>query len=401
MPDFFAHMRLVHNAQTLISLIAFYFIWSGWSPATELYAELAAFRDMVAKARQAVERPRNLDDLIPDVPDHKLVLRRQLLASLGIPLVNIEDSHSLPIELLTSFPEESSVSLSNLWQDLQSQRWRVPERFTVPTDILDEMKDWIDEWRVCETAVLQYLVAIPGPLQVAPDSYTRPTVRVEVIELRQPLDAVLVGLEVSVYSPSSGVPRHSCRGDSRADSYERDRLTRLTRESKSFGPLHLVLDSARVSVPPSFFDRYPWLRANLAVIGQKTLSEALAWAAGQQRAAVGDRDFRLLGARFTGRDLGLIVPLALVAAHIYMLVMLLTFGSRGLGVSDELIPWLAASPSPPAVVWSLATLVALPAVASGLAVWRLTVVSSGIALALATFHLALGVATYAAARRSG
>ena len=266
----------------------------------------------------------------------------------------------------------------------------------MPTDILDEMKDWIDEWRVCETAVFRYLAA----LQVDPDRYTRPTVRVEVIELRQPLDAVLVNFEVRVYSPSSGVPGRSCRGDSRADSYERDRTTRLTRESKSFGPLHLVLDSAQVSLPPNLFDRYPWLSANLAVIGQQTLSEALASTAGQQRSAVRERDFRLVGASFTGADLGAIVPLALVALQLYMLVMLLTFGSRRTAVSDEMIPWLGASSSPLAVGWSLATLVILPAVATALAIWRLTVASRGTSLALAIVPLALGLVVYAVALRS-
>ena len=51
MYECFTHLRLVHNAQTLISLILLYLIWTGWNSATELYGDLTRLGDVVRTAR--------------------------------------------------------------------------------------------------------------------------------------------------------------------------------------------------------------------------------------------------------------------------------------------------------------------------------------------------------------
>ncbi len=396
MYEYFTHMRLVHNAQTLICLIALYLIWLGWSPATELYGDLVAFGDMARKASQAVDRPSNLDDLTPDMPDHKAALHRQLRTALGP--VYIVDPHSLPIELLTPFPQASSVSVPILWQELQNQRWRVPERLTVPRNVLDEMRVWLDEWHRCKSALAQQLYALPGPTRVDPSRYTTPTVRVAIFAGRRRSDVVSVTFQIAVYSP--GLRRHYCRGDSRADFYDRDSELRVTREYKRFGPLYLRVQSRGLSLPVSLFDRYRYLKVNLSQIGERTLEEALAWAAEQQGATIRQRDLRFVGTRFTGEDLGIVLPFVVMTLHVYMLVMLHTLNSGDRGQFDGPIPWLVATPSTLALVSSVFTLALLPAGASGLALWRLTTRSGLVAFVWALIQVVIAVAIHAQALRA-
>ena len=78
MYECFTHLRLVHNAQTLISLIFLYLIVTSWNSATELYGDLTRFGDVVTEVRQAVERPGRLDGLVLEMPDHKALLNRDL-----------------------------------------------------------------------------------------------------------------------------------------------------------------------------------------------------------------------------------------------------------------------------------------------------------------------------------
>ena len=393
MYEYFTHLRMVHNAQTLISLMAVYLIWA--SPATELYGDLAAFRDVVTKAGQAVERSGNLDDLAVEMPDHKASLHRDLRTALGA--VYIVDSHSLPVEMLTSFPDQS-VPLRVLWQELQNQRWRVPDRLTVPRNVLGDMRAWLDEWRRCYPALTRHLDGTGRDGRDEARRYTIPTLRIAVSPERRRAEVVSVILQLAVYSPA--VQRHYCRGDSRADFYERDFDLQVTREYKRFGPLYLWVQRTGVSLPASLFDRYQHLKRALGDLGNRTLEEALAWADEQQRAEVRERELRLVGARLTGEDLGFIVPFAVIALHVYMLVMLrsLNFGN-GTHLGDP-IPWLVAVPSPLAFVSSLLTLMLLPAGASGLALWRLTTMSGVDAFVFALMPLGIAVWIYAEARRA-
>ena len=400
MYECFTHLRLVHNAQTLISLILLYLIWTGWNSATELYGDLTRLGDVVRTARQAVETPSNLDDLVLEMPDHKALLHRELRRALSPNRVYIEDGHSLPIDLLTAFPEES-VPIRILWQELQRQRWRVPARFTVPEDVLEDMRSWLNEWRHCHLALTQHVHGILRRLrggQVAADRYTIPTLRIAVFGGGRRPDVVSVILQIAVYSPA--LRRHYCRGDSRADFYERDFDLQVTREYKRFGPLYLGVQSKEVSLPDSLFDRYHYLQRNLGEIGDQTLDEALVWAAQQQQAGIRERELRLVGASLTGEDLGVIVPLAIIALYLYMLFMLCSLNSGNGTLLDDPVPWLVAAPSPPALVWSVSTLVLLPAGATGLALWRLTTIPGGVAFVLALIQSGIAVAVYVQALRA-
>ena len=95
---------------------------------------------------------------------------------------------------------------------------------------------------------------------------------------------VSVILQIAVYSPA--VRRHYCRGDSKADFYDRNHDLEVTREYKRFGPLYLRVPNTRVSLPASLFDRYRHLARDLGEIGDRTLEEALAWAVEQQWAGI-------------------------------------------------------------------------------------------------------------------
>ena len=289
-----------------------------------------------------------------------------------------------------------------LWQELQNQRWRVPARLAVPEDVLEDMRSWLDEWRHCYSALTQdvHRIRQSGGRggQLASNRYTTPTLRIAVFDgVRRP-DVVSVIFQIAVYSPA--LRRHYCRGDSKADFYERDRRLRVTREYKRFGPFYLGVQSKEVSLPDSLFDRYQYLQRDLGEIGDQTVDEALVWATQQQQAEIRERELRLVGARLTGEDLGIIVPLAIVALHLYMLFMLWSLNSGNGTLLDDPVPWLAAAPSQPALVWSVLTLVLLPAGATGLALWRLTTTSGGVAFVLALIQSGIAVAIHVQALRA-
>ena len=395
MYEYLTHMRLVQNAQALMSLIVLYMVWTGWNDAPELHGDLARFASVVTRAGQAVERPDTLADLVPEAPDHKASLHRDLRAALG--RVFIVDPHSLPIELLTSFPKESAT-VGVLWRELQNQRWRVPDRLTVPRDVLEDMGTWLDEWRRCYRALERHLNAMPRNRRNETQRYTTPTLRIAVFPERRSPNMVSVILQIAVYSPA--VRRHYCRGDSKADFYERNHDLEVTREYKRWGPLHLRVQNTRVSLPASLFDRYPQLARDLGEIGDRTLEEARAWAVEQQWAGIRERDLRLVGARFTGEDLGVITPVALVILHVYMLIMLRSLNSQRGSPLEAPIPWLVAVPSAAAVVWSVATLWLLPAAATYVALWRLTTASAPCALAFALIPLGVAGWNHAEALQS-
>ena len=398
MYEYLTHMRLVHNAQALISVMVLYLVWTGWNPATELRGDLERFGGVVRNADHAVERPDNLGDLVPETPDHKTSLHRDLRAALG--RIYIVDPHSLPIELLTSFPKESTP-VRVLWLELQNQRWRVPDRLTVPKDVLEDMRTWLDDWRRCYRALERHLNRInqiPLNRRNETQRYTTPTLRIAVFPGRWSPDVVSVIFQIAVYSP--GLRSHRCRGDNEADFYERDRDLEVTREYKRFGPFDLRVQSTVVSLPASLFDGYRHLERDLGEIGELTVEEALTWAAEQQWAGFRERDLRLVGLRVTGEDLGVIAPFAVVTLHIYMLVMLLSLNSQKGTHVDGPIPWLVAAPSTLALVWSASTLALLPATASGVALWRLTTVADRVAIVVAISQLGIGVWTHVEALRA-
>ena len=202
MYEYLTHMRLVHNAQTLISLMIIYLVLSGWNSATELHRDLARFVEMVRKAGQTVERPENLDDLVPEIPDYRTTLYRELYDALGRVVIVYRDS--LPIQLLTHFPEESAP-IHIQWQELQNQQWRVPTRLAAPKDVLEDVRVWLERWRRCQPALYRHLAELPRD-EVR--RYTTPRLLLAFSTPRNP-DFVPVIIQVAVYSP--GPRRHLCR----------------------------------------------------------------------------------------------------------------------------------------------------------------------------------------------
>ena len=402
MSEWFAHMRLVHNAQTLISLTAIYLVWSSWNSGAELRSDLTGFLRTVQIAGQIVENPERLDVLIPETHDYRTSLNRELSDTLGHPVVAVVSS--LPIQLLTSFPEESAP-IGAQWQDLRNQRWRV-SRLIAPSDDLDDIRVWLEGWRRCLPVLRRHLQELRLSAGTASRRFTTPMLLLQVVDEEPPGSSVVsVMVDARVYLPQRAGFVHPCRRSAASEAdlgdFVRDDDREILREHKRFGLHPFAVRRDTVGVPRSTFGGYPYLERALDTIGEFTPTEALTWAAEQQQEGLRRRDARLFGTSIPGEHLRYVGPVIILGLHLYMLVTLCGICSqKWLRVQDP-VPWLAATPSLWPTVFSGLTLAVVPAIALGLILWRLTIVPVTLGVVLVALSAGIGVWIVVWARRLG
>lgn len=402
MSECFTHMRLVHNAQTLIGLTVIYLVWSGWNSGTELHSDLTEFLRTVQMARQIVETPESLDVLVPETLDYRTSLNRELSDTLGHPVA--ASVSSLPIQLLTSFPEESAP-IGTQWQELQNQRWLVP-RLIAPRDDLEDVRVWLEGWRRCLPALQRHLRELPRRARAESRRFTTPMLLLQVVD-DEPLGSRVVSVMVDarVYVPQRRRSLHPCRRNAASETdvgeFARDNDREVFRELKRFGPHPFVVQRDTIRLPLSTSGRYPYLERALDTIGKFTPTEALTWAAEQQQAGLRGRDARLFGMSISGEHLRYVGPVVIFGLHLYMLVTLCgLYFQKGLRLEGPL-PWLAAMPSLWPTVFSGLTLVVVPAIALGLILWRLTTMPVTLAVVLTALTVGLGGGIVVWARKLG
>lgn len=384
-------MRFVHNAQTLIGLTAIYWVWASWNPGTELHSNLTEFLNTVSMASQIVEQPDILYVLVPETQNYRTSLNRELAATLGYFVVAY--SPSLPIQLLTAFPEESAP-IGTQWRGLQNQRWLVP-RLVAPRNGLEEVRAWLDGWRPCLTTLRRHVRELRARRRVDSERLSTATVLVQIVGDATPSSGVVTTMiDATVYVPQRGRSAHPCRfyEASEADLGEitPNNDLELLRERKVFGPHPFVVQRDTISLPSSAFDRYPYLEGALDVIGEYTPTDALTWAEERQLEGLRGREARLFGASIAGEHLRYVGPVVIIGLHVYMLVTLYGLYFQKALRMDDPIPWLAAVPSLLPTVFSGLTLTVVPATALGLMLWRLTTVPIRYAAMWTVVTLGLG-----------
>ena len=393
MSDYLSHFRFVHNTQTVLSLAIIYLIVSTWTSGTELRRDLNGFLRTVEVARAVVETPERLADLIPDLPNHHAALSAELATATGHAVLTVAP---LRIRSVTSLPDESSP-IGTQWQGLQNQEW-ILQTLGNPEDDLTEVRAWFNE-RTFDQEPLSRTVRRRDPRIHDQDirELTRPILLPSTTDWPADSSSGLAVLELEAYVPVlPSRTRKRCEdvtGIARYRDPRWDVELGLIIDCTTFGPYRFATQTDTVRLPPSAFERYPYLQRELAAIADLTPNDALAWAAGLQVDGIRERDPRFFGTPIRGEHLGFVVPVAMIFLQFYFLIMLYNlrvFGRKG-SFDTTLPQWVVTMKQWHAMVYSYATLVVVPAATVSLVLWRLTTIDRIFILAVTLIPLGIGI----------
>ena len=403
--DHMRHLRFVHNAQTILCLAVVYLIASSWTWGTEVLRDLDGFSQTMQRARRVVEEPDEITRLVPSVRDTRDGKNRRLSETLGRRVTLIAPR---VVETTTSLPVDSE-SIGRQWTALEAQRWRVKEIDITHkgfSDVRDWYAQWYKRWGICvfhfendrRTDRDHFNPRSP----IRGRRFATPDFRVTVADWGTNRSVVSAMVDFVVYVPESR--RHpSCRRrHSPRDYMIRDEWT-LSPEVKRFGPYQLVVETKMIQLPQSTLDQYNYLRAALSLIGDLAPNEVREWAMREKVSEIRERESRLFGTHIRGEDLGFVAPGAIFALHLYILVTLFSLRSQDgptLTIEGPL-PWFAAMRTTLPSGFTFVTLALCPAVAFGFAVWRWTMLGTGVSVGLFCALLVMGIAIMCLARRLG
>ena len=337
---------------------------------------------MAQVTRQVVENPEHHPILAPAIRNYRTLLNRELFDTIGHRVMAIAPSR---IQSVTSLLEESAP-IGTQWQELQGHQW-ILQTLGTSQESLTDVRVWLDRWRRCQRYLERGLRALqerPGlDLQRPPSSaeireLTTPVVDLVVTDWPENSNFVSAAVEVAVYVPARHRSLHPCRRDAAEipdpGDFTRDDEWGLFVERKTFGSYRFVVRTDTIRLPPSTFDRYPFLEQALNTIGEFTPSEALNWAEKQQVARIRGQDPRFFGTNIRGEHLGYVGPVVIFVLHVYLLITLHSLLSYVQRESRPAGPptWLATMKRTWPRLFSFLTLAGCPTVAVGLALWRLT-----------------------------
>lgn len=362
----------------------------------ELIDELKQFLRLSQKTRAVAEGRELLADLIPHVRVSHAEFSAKLSSSIGHVIRAATPFRSRP---LTPAPDESAP-IGTQWKDLKDQKWMV-ETLGMPEDSLSEIKLWLDKWQRCLPNLERELSdrrrgREPSLFDVR--RLTTPHVRVSVAEWPARANSVQAITEIKVNVPEWWSSRHACLEFAPTaagpENLIYDYEWRLTRVRRTFGPHRFVIQTRNFSLSAETFDGFPTLRQELNSIADLTPADALAWAEDKRVAGIRGRTPRFFGATIRGEHLGYVGSLAIVALHLYLLIMLHSLSGHspreGMSVHTPL-PWAATIRRPLPILFSFLTLTVLPAVATALSMYRLTTINLLVIVIVAFALTAFGI----------
>lgn len=389
------HLRFVHNAQTLLSLLVVYLVLSSWTSGTELLDDLDGFIQTTQLARGVVDRPASLELLVPSVREARDRRDRELSEKIGHRVAVTSPSI---VRSMTSLPSESA-SIGLQWTEFQSKAWILKEVDLSQHDFF-EVRDWFvrwnDRWGYCRY-VFERDRRSHRDRSAPRFSYNdirrsiTPDIRILVSDLKVESNVVAGRVEAIAYLPESR--NHiSCRRLYNRWDYMRDEEWKLSIDRESFGPYEFEVRTQTVRIPPSTFERFPHLQNELTSIQNLTPYQVRERATMDRIAELQERESRLFGTTIRGEDLGVVAPLAILVMHLYLLITLLSVSPKMTGETqeDDFLPWLAAMKSRLAISFAWTTLALFPAAAAGLALWRLAVFGPIMAIVCSLALLMLG-----------
>lgn len=374
--EFMRHLRFVHNAQTLLSLLVVYLVLSSWTSGLEVLGDLDGFIQTSQRVRGVVDRPESLDVLVPSVREDRSRRDRDLSDRISHRVAVTSPSI---VRSMTSLPPESA-SIGLQWTALQRQTWSLKELDTSQHDF-SEVRDWLalwnDRWGYCRY-VFERDRRSARSRSGSRFSYNdirrsvTPDVRILAPDWTGESNVVLGRIEVIAYVPESR-DDPSCRRLYDPWDYMRDEEWKLSIDREVFGPYAFNVQTTTIQLPPSTLGRFPHLQKELTSIRNLTPYQVRERMASDSIAELHERESRLFGTTIRGEDLGVVAPVALFSLHVYLLVTLASLRPKMAGKAEAggVYPWLAAMRSPVPILYSLVTLALCPAAAAGLVLWRL------------------------------
>ena len=389
--DHVNHLRSIHNKQTILSLVILYLAWSS---GTGLFRDLNSF---FRTAEEAKTLPERVADLM-----HKVLPNSYLL---GFDLGTITDH---PVETVPTFRIQSATSLSDelspigtKWQAIQNHEL-IFQTLGNPEDDLSEVRTWLDERR---PSLERIEIHHRDSGRSAQDIHrlTTPIVRPSVTDWPPAASSAFAVVEIEVYVPRQRNLSELLENVTIIEKYpnpHRDHELGINFDRATFGPYRFVTETYTVPLPLSAFNplsafkKYPDLQKKLdedKEFASLTSNDALAKL--EQAPWTRGHDLKLFGTAIRGQHIGLVGIGAISILQIYLLLMLqdLRISIRKVSFDPMLLPWLATSRKIAAKLYSLLTLVFLPASAAGLAMWRLTTVNRLGVLAVTLILFVLGL----------
>lgn len=391
------HLRFVHNAQAILCLTVIYLVLSSWTSGPEVASDLDGFLRTTQLAKRVAEDPDNLALLVPAVHGAHAQRNREISQEIGHRVIAVAPSM---VQSMTPLPADSAP-IGVQWRELEKQEWSLKEIDTSQHDFTEIRRwyaRWLVRWRGCMLYFRRDLRERQNSfgLRLSDDEIRRfmtPNLNLMVANWPGQADFVSATVEMRVHVPDS--PRTVwCRPNAEVPaprSIGRGEEWEPTVERQSFGSYRFPVQTQTVRLPSSTFERYPYLHEALPSIGDLTPAEVREWAANHRVSEVRGREPRLLGTSIRGEDLGVVAPFAISALHLYLLITLLSmFGhKRHQAPVDDVLPWLPTMKAALPIVFTVLTLALCPAVAAGIALWRLTTTSLFV---LVVWSLALFVA---------
>ena len=343
--------------------------------------ELAEFLRTTELARSVSDTPERIVDLILEIPNHHFELGSKLSrkidhATLAIAPLRVRPLNSLP---------DSQATIGSLWEQVKNQSWELQTLSNTDED-LSELREFIHNRS-------PYLFHLYRELRKSESRKRYQLSNLDIHRITTPLIVPTVKswntdneldvavAEIHLFMP---IPRYMFQG-SRNDlvgtlrysplGFREYRELNMIPERSIFGPYEFSIQTDTRSLSPTLENRFPNLHPQLEKLGGFTPDRALAWASSLQVSEIRRNTPRFLGAEIRGEHLGFIGPVVIVILQVYLLLMLynLLILIRNVreGVSLD-ISWILLMKGWSSMAFSVCTLILLPAIATGLSVWRLT-----------------------------
>lgn len=371
-----SHLRFVHNTLTIFSFVLIYLVWSAGISRTGLLRELTSFLEVADNARSFIEGPNRLRDLVPAVRDGKL--RAAMASEVFDATGHIVRVAEVPLQVVSVSPlPDETATIAAQWQALRKHEWKIQTIGSIE-GAWSDIREWFDEdSRNLDRALRAGLSPSRSLLN---DIKTRaqyvPLLRLFVKDWPTNSQSGSTFVEIQAYIVIPAV------------------LPQVKLTRKSFGPYPFNSELTTVGLPSDVFDRFSFVQRQMDEIGERTPTEALEWAAGQQVAGIRGLKPPILGASVRAEDLRVVGPVTLILIQVYLLMITVMFRESTIGDRCELREWPLTNKHPLGRIYSFLTLILLPPTAISLILWHFTAVSWIIGIPVVLVPCSIGVTTF-------
>lgn len=386
------HIRLIHFSLLAVNALLFYLVFSNWTMAPEVLAELSSLRNLATAVSQ-----RNIEALRKHAPELTARCINSSTDALKVTggnfdeIVNLPGSHDIlmKMEVPESIKDPENVTIENIYNSLLDQKGLL----MCINDFAE--KKTVQYW-------LENNVKIePNRLPVIWDSSTWEKNVVNIVDFQlykwpDRTDAkgsfcANFSVERQAYSPPDPPVRAKWTTFKTYDY--------PVRVCSAFDAVNVGM------IQDDFWAKFPSLKRLWPNVHRLSLAQAQQWAEGYQMENLNKKNINLLGIDVEGKHIGLIGPMTVFCLLMYMIAytrQLRTFVQNH-PERESLLPfssaWVGAAPNGFAAAISVSTLIILPQLSIIFTLWRFVNSISSITISLvAVFSAVLSTLIYCEGR---